>query len=172
MPQYLTGDQWTDDTWRAWAAGFVDRGGSIIARPESGRLSVSVTSRDPWALHAMRDALGVGDIDAHPRIVGLHVWRVRQPEDIRRVLETLLPFLNSRRDAASAALGRIDAVIKQRSERAERNRHILALHEQATFSQVEIAAIVGTTPHIVTNTIARFRRENDITIRARRKGTR
>ena len=167
MPQYLTGEQWTEETWRAWAAGFFDRGGRISARPDVGAISVSVTAHDQWALHAIRDALGVGDIEAHARVVGLHVWRVRQPEEIRLVLDRLGPFLNTKRAEAAAALAQIDTVIARRAQRAERDRRILALREQGRFSNAEIADRVGSTPHIVANVISRWRRTNSITIHTR-----
>lgn len=159
MPQYLTGEQWTDDACRTWAAGFFDRGGRINLRA----MLLTVTTRDEWALHAFRDALGAGDIDPHPRRVGLHVWRVRQPEEIRGVLNRLKPFLNTRHDDAVAAL----AHTSTRCSHAERNRHILALREQDQLSHAEIAQRVGTTPQVVANVISQWRRVNGVTIHSR-----
>jgi hypothetical protein len=172
MPQYFVGDQWSDpDRFTAWAAGFFDRGGRIILRGRTGRVSLTVTARDVEALHGLRDAYRVGDIESHPKVERLWIWRVDRPEDARTVLTALLPFLTSKGDAARTALDRIRTSIDSRAARAERDRRILALREMGR-PLAEIAEIVGTTQHVVANVVYHWRKENGITIRSSPRGKR
>lgn len=166
MSQYFADDQWTRDTIRAWIGSLIDRAGSIIARPDTGRLTFVVSARDPMILHFIRDSYGAGDIDRHPRIDGLHVWRVKHPDDIRRILADVLPFLVNKADAARAALDRITAVLQRRAQRRRRDQLILAMREEGTTYAV-IADTVGASQSVVAQVIARWRRDNDVTIRQR-----
>jgi hypothetical protein len=174
MPQYFNGEHWTPDAMRAWIGGLIDRAGRIIARPDTGRLTLTVTAGDQWVLHAIRDMYGAGDIDRHPINERLHVWRVKQPEHVRRILTDIAPFLASQADDAQTALSRIDAVLAQRAALDQRNREIRAMREEGC-TRAEIAQAVGTSQQVVSQVIGRWRKENDVTIRqlaGRRRATR
>jgi hypothetical protein len=164
--QPFVGEQWTDVTVRAWAAGYFDRAGSIIVRPDIGRISLTVVGRDPVALEALRSVFGFGEIGPHPRIAALHVWLVRAPDDIFCALSLVGPFLVSKSTVASEALPRIREFVQERARRVERDRRILALRETGAYTQAEIAEMTGATVYTVSNVIARWRRDNQITIRA------
>jgi hypothetical protein len=168
MPQYLTGAQWTDAAVRVGSR-ILRPGGSFIVRPDIGRLALSVTSRDPLALGALRYRFGVGEIHAHSMVADLHVWRVAEPSVISHVLSHLIDFLNTKLEAARTALLRLDEFAAPRAKRADRDRHILRLHELDLYTHAEIAEMTGTTPHTVANVIKRWRRENGITIHLRRR---
>lgn len=170
MSQYFVGDQWSNpETFTAWAAGFFDRGGRVVLRGRTGPVSLTVTARDTEALHGLRDAYRVGDIQPHPKVERLWIWRVDRSEDARAVLTALLPFLTTKADAARTALDRIRTYIDSRFARTERDRRILALREIG-MPLAEIAETVGTTLHIVQNVIYHWRKDNEITIRPLRTG--
>lgn len=157
MPQYFVGDQWTNATFLAWVAGLVDRAGHV----SPAGLALWVTSRDVQALHGVRDWFNTGDIEPHPTVDRLHVWRVKHTDDRHRVLTEILPFLTSKAAAARDALHRME----RRKAFALRNRKILALAEPNNLSYSAIARLAGTTDGIVANVINRNRLQHGITIR-------
>lgn len=112
----------TDAQWRCWFAGIMDGEGSIwLSRPKANGqtryVSVSIGNTDQRMIDAIYPRVGVGRVwcerrSGNPRRLNngdIWIWRVRNMQECRVVIDLLYPFLVVKREAADAAIAFIDS---------------------------------------------------------------
>lgn len=165
-------EQWTDAVFWPWLAGYFDRGGRVRLPPEKTAVYLSLWGKNASILHAIRDRVNAGDVQERLTIPPSAVWRVQRQAEVERVLLAMLPYLTTWREAAYEALDRFShrraTADRIHDARDRRNREILIRWELGHESLAQIAAVLNTTPSVVTQVIARNRAQSGITLRRSR----
>jgi hypothetical protein len=145
------------DAW-PWLAGLFDRAGRIqLGSRRPVLLSVHDTHADTLAL--IQQHLRAGELLMRTAKRGglLFVWRVRDRNEVWRVLTTMLPYLTTSRESAYQAMDRIRA-----SEAKEQDAQRIDREIQARWMTGEpeyrIAAALGVSPTRVIAAIAKHQR--------------
>jgi hypothetical protein len=108
-------------------------------------------------LRAIKARFAVGEVEPHHRIEALHVWQVSGASNVFGVLNSVLPFLTTKADAARSTLDHIAATKARRDARADRDRQILALADLNEVPYRQIAEMLNIEEHTIRGVVKRNR---------------
>lgn len=134
---------WSDERFAVWLAGFFDGEGCIYI-PKQG-VDVSISNTNGEVIRAIFERVGVGfiEITTHGNLSWKpkHSWRVKTYVEAHAVLKLLRPYLVLKAEKADIALVKTQRFLDVRDLILERNRQIIQMSK--TCTQKEVAAHFG-----------------------------
>ncbi len=143
-------DDWTDEAFAAYLAGFTD-GEGHVAMPSTGGVRVTLANCEEAVLRGMRDRLGYGVIRSQqqrPHWRRRFVLIFQNAADCESFLRMTLPYLHIKRASAIRVLAMCDAYRASLNEFNERNRQIRSALSAGERGK-DIAARFGISPQTV-----------------------
>lgn len=142
-------DNWTDDQFAAWLAGFFDGEGCIyLGNKKATAFEVSVSNTNRQVIEGIFERVKVGYLmeitfknnDWNTK----YTWRVRRFEDCNYVLNIMVPYLVIKKDKALEGIRRYNAAVESKRNLDLRNATIIEM-AKAGMRQVDIAQEFGLT---------------------------
>jgi hypothetical protein len=143
-------EQWTDEQFIIWFAGFFDGEGCIYI-PKGPGAEVSVANTNREVIEAIHQRLNLGivvevEFVSHNWNTKYH-WRLRNLPEIYDLLTRLRPFLTIKAEKADRALAKAGLYVEAKRALAERNVGILEMLK--THKQHEVATAFNLTRQTV-----------------------
>jgi hypothetical protein len=141
-------NDWNDDIFAAWFAGFLDGEGCIYLSPRyTNAVEISISNTVSDVIYAIRDRLGFGTVFettfAKPEVwKNKYTWRARRTDDCIVILRMVLPYTTIKKNVVLEAINRIEEAEKQRDQQLQRNLKILEMVKGGML-QREVAVHFG-----------------------------
>jgi hypothetical protein len=144
-------NNWTDETFAAYVAGFMDGEGSIEIHPQECGVRIRIANIYLPALSGIRERLGFGKVEAYKRpakFKQLYAYCCSNATDCRSLLVTVRPYLTVKAKRADYALEVIARMQARMDALDTRNRSVLEMINSGA-RQIDVARQFGVSQALI-----------------------